>query len=532
MKSLVVVSYAINGRGLGHLTRQLAILRWIRRICGVLGVRLEAWVLTSSEGDTLARREGFCALKIPSKAMMRDAGIEPTRALAVARTWVLQTIAGLQPDLLLVDTFPGGSSGELLPVLELVRERVLVARAVRETIADDDAYRTLLPLYQRTIVPAEGGDAILLREAHELLSRAQARAALGIPGEKRAVYVSFGGGGDVSAAGTLPRLVDLLRADGAHVVVGAGPLYQGPERRGEGVTWLDRYVGIELFPGLDAAVAAAGYNTFSELMFCGVPTVFLPQPRLADDQEARADRAVAAGAGRRVTRLEDVPAAARDPGSPDAARALVPRNGARDAAMVALAGVVPSSDLAFAREILDDALLPRIDRGGPEGISRITRLLRLFSGGTPTEVAQRRAVLDDLAEVGHVVPKVPRKPEAPRARIVRFLDAADAAGAPADLAAQLAASVDRAWPAARGAALLEACEALIDVFAPFRDWMGAVALVRAFPVQRGADVAVAVAPIRRWLAKEADLFDAQRALTRRLQAGLPFGESLSALADG
>ncbi|MCA9494575.1 MAG: hypothetical protein KC621_31825, partial [Myxococcales bacterium] len=121
MKRKVVVSYAINGRGMGHLTRQLALLRWMRRIAGAAGTKLEVWVLTSSEADTLARREGVPSLKIPSKSMMRDAGLEPARYLAVARSWVLQTIAGLQPDLLLVDTFPGGTFGELAAALELAR---------------------------------------------------------------------------------------------------------------------------------------------------------------------------------------------------------------------------------------------------------------------------------------------------------------------------------------------------------------------------------------------------------------------------
>jgi hypothetical protein len=531
VKSLVVVSYAINGRGLGHLTRQLAILRWVRRICGVLGIRLEAWVLTSSEGDTLARREGFCALKIPSKAMMRDAGIDPGRALGVARTWVLQTVAGLQPDLLLVDTFPGGSSGELLPVLELVRERVLVARAVKSEIAADDAYRTLLPLYQRTIVPSEVGDPILLREAHELLARADARRALGVPDGKRAVYLSLGGGGDVTAPDALPRLVDMLLANGDHVVVGAGPLYVGPERRGPDVTWLDRYVGVELFPGLDAAVAASGYNTSAELMFCGVPTVFLPQPRLADDQDARAHRAEAAGAGRVVGRLEDVPgaldaldlAAARV-----AARALVPRNGAREAALSALGGVVPSADLAMASELLDDALLPILDRGGVDGVQRVTRLLRVFSGGTPSQVSARHATMEELAESGHAVPRLPRKPEAPRARIGRFFERVDAIGAPQDTATQLALSVDRAFPAARGAVLVDALDALLGVFAPFNDWMGALALIRAVPVQRGLDAVTFVEKLGPWLAHEEDLFDAQR----RLSHGLRDGRSLLEVLAG
>ena len=58
MKKLRVVSYAINGRGLGHLVRQLSILRWVKRYASLLGVNAEIWVLTTSEADTLARREG------------------------------------------------------------------------------------------------------------------------------------------------------------------------------------------------------------------------------------------------------------------------------------------------------------------------------------------------------------------------------------------------------------------------------------------------------------------------------------------
>ena len=297
MKRLRIVSYAINGRGVGHLVRQLSILRWVRRYGGLLGVPVECWVLTTSEADTLARREGFAAFKMPSKAMMRDAGIDPTRWIAVARQWVLNAVAGLSPDLLIVDTFPGGSFGELVPVLEMVPTRVLVARAVRDEIAGDDAYRALLPLYQKTIIPDERGTGpILLREREELLDRKAARAALGVPDDKRCVYVTLGGGGDEAAPRTLPVLTERLVARGWHVVVGAGPLYSGVEKRGANITWMDRYVPLELLAGADAAVSAGGYNAVTELMFAGVPTVFLPQPRIADDQEGRARAAADAGA--------------------------------------------------------------------------------------------------------------------------------------------------------------------------------------------------------------------------------------------
>ena len=259
MSTLRVVSYAINGRGLGHLTRQLAILRQIRQIAALLDLRLEAWVITSSEADTLARREGIPALKMPSKAMFRDAGIDPTRYLAVARGWVLNCVAGLGPDLLLVDTFPAGSFGELVSVLELAQRRVLVQRRVRDAFAEEASYAALLPLFHDTIVPDDRGTGpILLRSRHEMVDREAARAALGVPAEGRAVYVSVGGGGDKAAGSTLPRLVRSLTGRGWHVVVGAGPLYFGPEVRGDGITWLSRYAPVELFAGLDAAVSAAG----------------------------------------------------------------------------------------------------------------------------------------------------------------------------------------------------------------------------------------------------------------------------------
>src|SRR6185503_8556589 len=151
-----------------------------------------------------------------------------------------------------------------------------------------------------------GVGPILLREREELMPREDAREALGVTRE-RAVYVTLGGGGDEAAARVLPQLTGRLVARGWHVVVGAGPLYVGPERRGPHITWMDRYVPLELLQGADAAVSAGGYNSVTELMFAGVPSVFLPQPRIADDQAGRARAACEAGAGRFATTLAEIP---------------------------------------------------------------------------------------------------------------------------------------------------------------------------------------------------------------------------------
>ncbi len=524
MSRLCIVSYAINGRGLGHLTRQLAILREVRRVCAVLDVSAECWVITSSEGDTLARREGMPALKMPSKAMFRDAGIDPTRMLSVARGWVLNAVAGLQPDLLLVDTFPAGSFGELVAVLELAKRRVLVARRVREEFEQEDVYAALLPLYDAQITPDDRGTGpILLRSRHELLPRDAARAHLGVPDGARAIYVSLGGGGDTSLPSQLPRLVDTLRSGGHHVVVGAGPLYDGPEVRGDGITWLSRYAPVELFAGLDGAVSAAGYNTLHELMHCGVPTVFLPQPRIADDQEERALRAEAAGAARVARTLDEVPAllsALLDtPDAADRARAFVPANGALSAAVTALTDLLPAEDLAMAVSVLTPevaGLLEPLARSGQglAGTRRAMKLVRLFGGGTPSEQRRRRAVLLELADSGLAVPD-PGPPRTDAAALLtRFVALTNAEGVPLDTAMTLAEGLLKRFPAARGSDLLVGLEALLPAWARFDDWMGAVSLLRAVPTQRTLTLPEFGRRLARWLDQHEDLFDAVRAFSR------------------
>lgn len=534
MSRLRVVSYTINGRGMGHLVRQLAILRWVRRISALLDVKCECWVLTSSEADTLARREGVPAFKLPSKAMMRDAGIEPARYLAVARTWVLNAIAGLAPDLLLVDTFPGGSFGELVAALEIVPHRVLVARRVRDEFASEDAYRALLPLYERHIAPDERGTGpILIRERAELLDRGAARHALGIAGDRRAVYVTLGGGGDVACAATIPSLSETLRARGWHVVVGAGPLYQGPELRGDGITWIDRYVPMELFPGLDAAVSAGGYNAFHELMFAGVPTVFLPQPRIADDQEERVRRAEAAGAGRVAASIDEVPALLEAPGDPAAARALVPVNGARAAAVAALATVLPERDLAMAARVLTPELFDAMQDWTARDPTALLSLLRVLVGRTPSEQARRRAVLLELADEGEsrgvdrvdgaaadaVTDGDDNGGDSAAARVRTFTAATRACQVPIDSALALVRGLRRKFPAASAGELVSACDVLFQAWAPFQDWMGAISLIRAVPTQRGYRLTAFAHDVAAWLAAEDDLFDALRAFTRLENGG-------------
>src|SRR5258705_11406904 len=158
---------------------------------------------------------------------------------------------------------------------------------------------------------------------------------------------------------------------------------------------MDRYVPLELLQAVDAAVSAGGYNAVTELMFAGVPTVFLPQPRIADDQDGRAQLVADAGAGRLANSVDDVADLLEAPGDPAAARALVTHNGARAAAAEVLSTVLPGSDVAMAHALLSPELWGRAHRiAGPSAIE----LASVIAGDAPSVHKEREAIAAEFLD--------------------------------------------------------------------------------------------------------------------------------------
>jgi predicted glycosyltransferase len=384
-KTLRIVAYAVNGAGAGHLQRLTAICRWARRYSSYCGSACEVFFLTSSEADGFLFHEGFASFKLPSKSSVTAAGIDKIAYLALAKQWVWHSLGLLRPDVLLVDTFPNGAFGELVSALDLARNRVFVYRPVKDDFARRPDFQAMLPLYDRILVPEgeetarvvlpeRAGAAVrftgptMVRERVELRGREEARARFGLPEGRLAVLVAAGGGGDPTAEADLRRATRLLLAhDDVQVVLAAGPLYRGARWGGERITWISEPALAEWLPAFDFAVAAAGYNTVLELMHAGVPAVFLPQEKVADEQDRRAAAAVAAGAavmvegageraGLEAAIARFVDAGQRERAS-ERARALVPRNHARDAAAEVLELVLPAHEVAAAEAAVSDTLL-------------------------------------------------------------------------------------------------------------------------------------------------------------------------------
>ncbi len=411
MRSLTVVAYAVNGAGLGHLTRVLAVLRWMRRIAKCAGTRLDAYVLTTSEASDLAPREGFAAFKLPSKTAIRDAEIPKEDYLRLARQWIWHSVGLLKPDLFLVDTFPGGTFGELGPVLDVPAKKVFIHRAVKDDFARLDGFRAFLPLYDRIIAIAEPGAAptglydgfewrvrtvgpILLRGRDELHPRAEARRRLGIPDNAFAVWVGAGGGGDFTAEKTLRAIAKYFaEKENVHLVIGAGPLYRGEPLRGQNITWHTEPLAALDFPGLDAAISAAGFNSFYELLNAGIPSAFFAQEKIADDQSRRIQAATDAGAALFITAdstgeisndaldfaLDRLTDAASRTALSEAATAFVPANFAREAARLALQVVIDRHELDDAMNLATPGFFKLLD-GANVNPESLERALKWFDG--------------------------------------------------------------------------------------------------------------------------------------------------------
>ncbi|OJY26322.1 MAG: hypothetical protein BGO98_38830 [Myxococcales bacterium 68-20] len=320
-RALRALLVANDGFSAGHVARTVAVARALTRRSRARGISVQLLLATTSEAHPLLDDESFAVVRLPAPVAARRAGFADAERRRLVRGALAGACEAFGPDLVVADTFPSGPHGELAGVGLGHAKRALVRRSVPVARAEDDVLAAGLRDHDVAIVTDDPGPIdvslpirtvrvppITLGEAADALSRDEARTALGLPAEGRAVLVAAGGGGDAEAAARATALAEaaLRLAPDLVVVRAVGPL----ERAGK-VDAGQRPLHVRVAPlqpllaAFDGAFSPAGYNTAHELAKAGVPAALFAQPRSFDDQAARASRFAERGLAFALDRFED-----------------------------------------------------------------------------------------------------------------------------------------------------------------------------------------------------------------------------------
>ncbi|BBK29924.1 putative glycosyltransferase [Stella humosa] len=318
-----VLFYTVNGKGLGHLMRALAVARQMRR----LAPATRFLFATSCEDPGVLWREGFHYVKTLAPEAIEDHKMGLERHRTMVSAFMRALFEGFRPDMLVVDSFAYGSIGELRPFLDGPWRRVLISNLFLLQ-RDVERYRQSVTYYDLVVFPFHreeaAGHPALARlptsgffagpiagvRPDDLLPRAEARAILGLPAEGPIVLVAAGGGGGESVAPVLARVAAALPL---MPDLGFALLEPPLARELPAIAWgpnvrIVRRVPIApCFAAFDGAISTAGMNSAAEMMTAGLPMVWTPLGPPSVDQDRNVRRWMGAGIGR--TPADETPAA-------------------------------------------------------------------------------------------------------------------------------------------------------------------------------------------------------------------------------
>ncbi|MFH1747969.1 MAG: hypothetical protein ABIG44_13115 [Planctomycetota bacterium] len=357
--------FCVNGAGLGHLTRSLAIARRIRR----LQPKAPIYFLTSSQALDVISQEGMIAYHIPPYSSFNGQlrSVNEWNRLLLSQIQIIMDTH--RPSVLVYDgVFP--YSGLLDAIHECGFAHCAMVLRLRHKHNRLLENADKLAAFDQLIFPGEAGvtgdvanlvpreladfncrfvEPIVYLDREELLPREEARARWNIPPDKKAVYVQLGAGNINDTGAWLESILTMLsRREDVEIVLAESPISDQGYAPRAGVHILRHYPNSLFYNGFDLAVTAVGYNTFHEQIHFGVPSVLIPnQETQTDDQTLRAmtaHRALAAMTVLRPDDLGDALALTVEVANTmrEKALALVPTNGALTAAQC-LCAVQPAT---------------------------------------------------------------------------------------------------------------------------------------------------------------------------------------------
>ena len=309
-----ILFMATNGAGLGHLTRSMAIARRIRSI----DPNREIVFLTTSIAVNTLHKEGFLAYHIPPKALL-PAEMTSAQWGEMLRSTLMMLFSLYDIKTVVFDgAYPYapfvryiGAQGELKKIWVKRGSEKPETKATRQ---EQEKF------FDHILIPSEMGqemrqndsrhawvNPIVFIDKDELLSRNQVRRLFKIPDDKLFVYVQLGAGSNYNLQERLDCVFAALRKKG-NIMIALGESIIGDALQiyEDDIVIIKDYPNSKYFSGFDFVISACGYNTFHELMYFGVPTLFLPIMETGtDDQMSRAMLGVKAGVAMALSRFDE-----------------------------------------------------------------------------------------------------------------------------------------------------------------------------------------------------------------------------------
>ncbi|MBB2695413.1 UNVERIFIED_ORG: hypothetical protein GGI66_000053 [Rhizobium esperanzae] len=143
-----------------------------------------------------------------------------------------------------------------------------------------------------------GVSPILLIDNDDRLSRAEAASALGVDPAGLVAVVQLGSERNFDVSRLRPAIINGLLKHGVQIVDAINPLAAKREDHIAGTVQKAIYPIARYFNAVDLMITNAGYNSFHEAVYGGIPAIFVPNeaPEM-DEQAIRAAYAQSAGLG-------------------------------------------------------------------------------------------------------------------------------------------------------------------------------------------------------------------------------------------
>ena len=265
-----IAYYSAAFTGCGNTVRGIAIRNALQRAA----VDCEFMMIGTLGIAGLAESQGIAVVQLEPENF-DSLSTEHFRGSATYRT-----LSRIAPDILIVD-LAWFTTHRV--VAELPGRSVLLLRQVSEdffgyyhnattTELDPSAYDLVLSI-EPCSLPFEtiGIDPIIMRQPHELLTRARAAGALGLDPDQPAALIATNG-----KPGEFEELTQTYSyLDDAY------QLFCSSNHHG-GV-----FPIVDYFNAFDFVVCSGGYNAFWEAVYFGKEAVFVPHPRRFEDQAWR-----------------------------------------------------------------------------------------------------------------------------------------------------------------------------------------------------------------------------------------------------